>query len=235
MRVLVTRPAHSGERTAQRLLELGHEPLLLPLARPVYDPQAARLALEKTAGPVAVTSAEAMRTLEAVGPALQPHLSRSLFAVGEATADEARRLGFNSVTASSGSGRELAELIGASNADDLLYLAGNPRAETFEARLVELGRHFSVLECYRMEPVALDPETAAALLTNNPPDAVLFYSRQTAENFFHIPQVEWLLLQMPKIRLICLSKTVAETIPPSLGRALEVSPMPDEKSLLSLL
>lgn len=235
MRVLVTRPAHSGERTAQRLREMGHEPLLLPLARPVYNPNAARLALKKTTGPVAVTSAEAVRTLEALGPALQPHLSRNLFAVGEATADEARGLGFHSVTASSGSGRELAELIVASNADDLLYLAGNPRAETFEMRLAELGRHFSVVECYRMEAVAPDPETVAVLLTNNPPDAVLFYSRQTAGNFFHISKAERHLLQMPKIRLICLSKTVAEAVPPSLGRALEISPTPDEKSLLSLL
>ncbi len=235
MRVLVTRPAHSGERTAQRLRELGHEPLLLPLTRPVHDMAAARQALETTAGPVAVTSAEAVRSLEPLGEALSRHLSRHVFAVGETTADEARRLGFRLVTASSGSGRELADLIAADNIDGLVYLAGNPRAETFEARLKELGRHFSVAECYRMEPLAPNPETVTALLTDNPPDAVLFYSRQTAGNLFNIPQVEPLLLRLPKIRLICLSNTVAEAVPPLLRRALEISPMPDEKSLLSLL
>lgn len=235
MRVLVTRPAHSGERTAQRLRELGHEPLLLPLTRPVHDIAAARQALETTAGAIAMTSAEAVRALQSLGEALVPHLSRRLFAVGAATADEARKLGFHSVTASSGSGRELAELIAASNVDRLLYLAGSPRAETFETCLTELGRRFSVAECYRMERIVPDPEIVAALLTNNPPDAVLFYSRQTAGNFFHIPQVESLLLQLPKIRLICLSNTVAEAVPPDLKRALEISPMPDEKSLLSLV
>lgn len=235
MRVLVTRPAHSGERTAQRLRELGHEPLLLPLARPVHDATAARRALETTAGPIAITSAEAARSLEALGEALAPHLSRSFFAVGNATAEEARRLGFRSVTASSGSGGELAELIAARNAEELLYLAGNPRAETFEKRLTELGQHFSVAECYRMEPVAPKPGAVAALLSADAPDAILFYSRQTAGNFFHIPQIESLLLQLPKIRLICLSNTVAEAVPPVLRTALEISPMPDEKSLLSLL
>ncbi|EJJ30435.1 uroporphyrinogen-III synthase [Rhizobium sp. CF142] len=235
MRVLVTRPAHSGERTAQRLRELGHEPLLLPLTRPVHDMAAARQALETTTGAIAITSAETVRTLQSLGEALAPHLSRRLFAVGETTADEARKLGFHSVTASSGSGRELAELIAANEADRLLYLAGSPRAETFETRLTELGRQFSVAECYRMEPVTPSPEAVAALLTNSPPDAVLFYSRHTAGNFFHIPQVESLLLQLPKIRLICLSNTVAEAVPPVLRTVLEISPMPDEKSLLSLL
>jgi uroporphyrinogen-III synthase len=235
MRVLVTRPAHSGERTAQRLRELGHEPLLLPLTRPVHDPQAARRALETTGGSVVLTSAEAVNTLRALGKALESHLARQLFTVGEATADAARELGFRSVTASSGNGRELAELIAATNSDDLLYLAGVPRAETFETRMTELGRHITVTECYRMAPITPDPGDVAALLTANPPDAVLFYSRQTAGHFFHVPQVEWLLLQMPKIRLICLSKTIGEAIPPSLRTALEISPMPDEKSLLSLL
>ncbi|MBB3658837.1 uroporphyrinogen-III synthase [Rhizobium sp. BK650] len=235
MRVLVTRPAHSGERTAQRLRALGHEPLLLPLSRPVHDAAAAGQALETTNGPVAITSAEAVRTLQFLGDALTSHLSRKLFAVGEATADEARELGFHSVTASSGSGRELAELIAANDADGLLYLAGSPRAETFETRLTELGQNFSVTECYRMEPIAPDPGVVATLLTENMPDAVLFYSRQTAGNFFHISRVESLLLQRPKIRLICLSNTVAEAVPPDLKGALEISPMPDEKSLLSLL
>ncbi|QWW67541.1 uroporphyrinogen-III synthase [Rhizobium sp. WYJ-E13] len=235
MRVLVTRPAHSGERTAQRLRELGHEPLLLPLAHPLHDMVAARLALETSTGSIAITSAEAVRTLQALGEALSPHLSRSLFAVGETTADEARKLGFRSVTASSGSGRELAEQIAASNAGELLYLAGNPRAGTFETRLAELGHNVSIAECYRMEPAAPNPEAVTTLLTENAPDAVLFYSRQTAGNFFHIPQVESLFLQLPKIRLICLSNTVAEAVPSVLKRALEISPMPDEKSLLSLL
>ncbi len=235
MRVLVIRPAHSGERTAQRLRELGHEPVLLPLARPVHDADAAARALEATSGPIVLTSAEAVHALNALGKTLEPHLSRRLFTVGEATAAAARGLGFGSVAASSGSGRELAELIAASGADDLLYLAGNPRAETFETRLTELGRTIRLAECYRMEPVAPDPEVVASFLTNTAPAAVLFYSRQSGRHFFHIPQVERLLLQMPKIRLICLSKTVAEAIPSSLARALEISPMPDEKSLLSLL
>lgn len=235
MRVLVTRPAHSGERTAQRLRELGHEPLLLPLTRPIHDAAAARQALDTTIGAIAITSAEAVRTLQSLDDALTPHLSRRLFAVGETTAEEARKLGFCSVTTSSGSGRELAELIAANNTGGLVYLAGLPRAEAFETRLTELGRQFSVAECYRMESIALDPGTVATFLMRNPPDAVLFYSRQTAANFFQIPQVESLLLQLPKIRLICLSNTVAEAVPSLLSTALEISPTPDEKSLLSLL
>ncbi len=50
MRVLVTRPQHSGERTAERLRKLGHEPILLPLSQPVHDGDAAVRGLETTEG-----------------------------------------------------------------------------------------------------------------------------------------------------------------------------------------
>ena len=97
MRVLVTRPAHSATRTAQRLRDMGHEPLLLPLREPLHDSNAAADALAITGGAIAVTSAEAIRVLSALGEKLHPHLARSLFAVGETTAEEARSLGFRSV------------------------------------------------------------------------------------------------------------------------------------------
>lgn len=146
MRVLVTRPAHSAERTVQRLREMGHEPLLLPLAEPVHDPDAALRVLLATEGAIAVTSAEAIRTIAELGNDLRPHLDRPLLAVGEATAGEARRLGFRSVTASFGSGRELADRIARNAPRTLLYLAGTPRAPGFEKRLAELKLQVTVAE-----------------------------------------------------------------------------------------
>ncbi|MCW0019852.1 uroporphyrinogen-III synthase [Rhizobium sp. BT-226] len=235
MRVLVTRPAHSATRTAQRLRDMGHEPLLLPLRQPLHDSYAAADALATTSGAIAVTSAEAIRVLSALGEQLHPHLARPLFAVGETTADEARSLGFRSVASSRGNGGDLADLVAAEKPGSLLYLAGTPRAEAFERRLRELGIHFSVAECYRMQPTAPDPAEIDAIVANGYPDAILFYSRQTAEDFFRVPELRSALLEHSAARLLCLSEAVAQAIPTALKKTVLISPMPDEKSLLSLL
>ncbi|MBY5353189.1 uroporphyrinogen-III synthase [Rhizobium leguminosarum] len=235
MRVLVTRPAHSATRTAQRLRDLGHEPLLLPLRQPLHDSVAAAAALAITSGAIAVTSAEAIRVLSALGEKLRPHLARPLFAVGETTAEEARSLGFRSVASSQGNGRDLADLVAVEKPGTLLYLAGTPRAETFEGRLRELGIRFSVTECYRMQPAVPDPTEIGAIFASGYPDAILFYSRQTAEDFFRVPELRSAVPKHSGIRLLCLSEAVAQAIPAALKKAVTISPMTDEKSLLSLL
>ncbi|OWV90843.1 uroporphyrinogen III synthase [Rhizobium sp. R72] len=235
MRVLVTRPRHSGERTARRLRDLGHEPILLPLSRPVHDANAALRGLRMTKGTIAITSAEAIRALAKPDVELATHLKRPVFAVGDATAEEARAIGFISVTASGGSGTELAETIAKKAGGPVLYLAGSPRAETFEKRAHEIGLKITVSECYRMEPTPIAPQTLDTIFEQQPPDAILFYSRQTAENFFRAAEVRMRSGRTDGIRLLCLSKSVAEGVPASLRGTVSIAVMPEESSLLSLL
>ncbi|AHF85993.1 uroporphyrinogen III synthase [Rhizobium leguminosarum bv. trifolii WSM1689] len=235
MRVLVTRPAHSATRTAQRLRDMGHEPLLLPLRQPVHDSDAAADALAITSGAIAVTSAEAIRVLSALGEKLHPHLARPLFAVGETTAEEARSLRFRSVASSQGNGGDLADLVAVQGVDGLLYLAGWPRAETFEAGLRERGIRFSIAECYRMQPIVPGPAEFEAIFSRPRPEAILFYSQQTTDDFFSVPELRSAVSEHSGIRLLCLSEGVAKAIPAALKKSVQISPMADEKSLLSLL
>jgi uroporphyrinogen-III synthase len=234
MRVLVTRPQHSGERTAKRLRELGHEPILLPLSHPVHDANAALRGLSTTKGSIAITSAETIRALTAHDAELAVHLARPLFAVGDATAEEARAIGFSSVTASGGSGAELAETIAKKAGGSVLYLAGSPRAETFEKRASEIGLRITVAECYRMEPTPIAPQVLDTIFEQRP-DAILFFSRQTAEDFFRVAEPQMRPDRVDGIRLLCLSKSVAEMVPASLRGAVSIAAMPEERSLLSLL
>ena len=234
MRVLVTRPQHSGERTAKRLRELGHEPILLPLSHPVHDANAALRGLNTTKGSIAITSAETIRALTAHDAELAVHLARPLFAVGDATAEEARAIGFSSVTASGGSGAELAETIAKKAGGSVLYLAGSPRAETFEKRASEIGLRITVAECYRMEPTPIAPQVLDTIFEQRP-DAILFFSRQTAEDFFRVAEPQMRPDRVDGIRLLCLSKSVAEMVPASLRGAVSIAAMPEERSLLSLL
>ena len=234
MRVLVTRPQHSGERTAKRLRELGHEPILLPLSHPVHDANAALRGLSTTKGSIAITSAETIRALAAHDTELAVHLARPIFAVGDATAEQARAIGFSSVTASGGSGAELAETIAKKAGGSVLYLAGSPRAETFEKRASEIGLQITVAECYRMEPTPIAPQALDTIFEQRP-DAILFFSRQTAEDFFRVAEPQMRPDRVDGIRLLCLSKSVAEMVPASLRGAVSIAAMPEERSLLSLL
>ncbi|WFR94982.1 uroporphyrinogen-III synthase [Rhizobium tumorigenes] len=239
MRVLVTRPAASGERTAKKLEARGHEALLLPLTAPVHDPTAASAALDNSTGAIAVTSAEALRALQAIGPALSAHLGRPLFAVGRATADKAVAAGFNTVHHSQGDGVELADLVASQKFllgdRPLTYLAGFPRASGFEKRLSLHGVPFDCIECYRMEQVEPPETLLQSLFSDIPVDAVLFYSSHTARRFFGLALVSRHLEQLKKTRLLCMSATIATIVPYPLRSAVEIAEIPEEDSMLGLL
>lgn len=238
MRVVVTRPQHSGERTVRRLTEMGHEALPLPLSEPVHDVDAARQALSETQDAIAVTSAEAIRALAVLGQNLALHLDRPLFAVGKATAKEARKLGFTHVLSSEGSGIELAELIAreqTSTQQPLLYLAGSPRAAGFETRLMELNIPLRTVECYRMLNIAPDDATLRKFFVDIHADAVLLYSRQTALRFFSLPFLRQHPDALALTRFLCLSEAIADAVPALLRAHADIAAMPDEDSLLALL
>lgn len=238
MRVVVTRPQHSGERTVRRLTEMGHEALPLPLSEPVHDVEAARQALSETQGAIAVTSAEAIRTLAALGQNIAPHLGRPLFAVGKATAKEARILGFTHVLTSEGSGIELAELMARNSTgtqQPLLYLAGSPRAAGFETRSMELNIPLRTVECYHMLDIAPDDATLRKFFIDTPANAVLLYSRQTALRFFSLPFLRQQPDALAPTRFLCLSEAIADAVPALLRAQSDIAAMPDEDSLLALL
>lgn len=239
MRVVVTRPRHSGERTISRLTQMGHEASLLPLAEPVHHVDEARHALFETHGAIAVTSAEAIRVLAALGSDLTQHLARPIFAVGKATAKEAAGLGFADIIASEGGGTELAALISSRAANNrdapLLYLAGYPRAAGFETGLAGLQLPFRTVECYRMQDIIPDDATLRRLFADRPAEAVLLYSQQTAQRFFGLSFVQENQTLFDGIRFLCLSEAIAEAIPVALHSHVAIAVTPDEDRLLALL
>jgi uroporphyrinogen-III synthase len=94
MAVLVTRPSPDDETTAAGLRARGFEVVRAPMLR--FEPVAFHDDIDAHYGAVIVTSANALRSIEA-------HLAASrllklpLFAVGEHTAVAARRAGFDNV------------------------------------------------------------------------------------------------------------------------------------------
>lgn len=174
MRVLVTRPAENQARTAEALGAAGHEAVAAPLFAvkplPHQPPAAADL--------VVATSANALRHA-CLDKSL---LALPLCAVGRATAEAARRLGYRDIRSADGDAADLAALIGERPGGRILYLAGRPRRD---AALQALAGRFDVatVETYETVAAAHLPEAAAAALRAGAVDAVLHLSPRAAALF----------------------------------------------------
>ncbi|TBN19953.1 uroporphyrinogen-III synthase [Agrobacterium cavarae] len=246
MRVVVTRPMRSGQKTATLLRERGHEPILMPLTEAVHKTQAAREALTRQPNALAVTSAEALRALDTSGIDLSGHLDRPVFAVGAATAQAARECGFKTVITGEGDGAALAHLVKTTLTPDgqvssakrpaahVLYLAGRPREGGFENTLAASVITLDIAEIYEMQPVSWEGPALQAVL-DIPPDAVLLYSRETARIFFDLVQAHDLAPLLHTSRFICISEKLLDVVPtPHRSRAC-ASATPSEHAMLQLL
>lgn len=243
MRVLVTRPAKSASRTCGKLRALGHMPFCLPMFTPEHDPEAARLALQDKAlqdkhrAVIAITSAEAARVLQDL-PLPDVLRSLPLFCVGEATAAAARQAGFANVVSGPGNGHDLAEVIADRLPDrtgTVLYLAGIPRASTFERELLAHGIRFQTHEIYRMTERQYTPEQFEEKIVQARPDAILFYSRATADAFFRHDVAPIFATQGLAPSFLCLSPHVSDGMASPFRPQTLVAETPDEPALLALL
>lgn len=237
MRVIVTRPPVSAERTAGRLVARGHTPVLMPLFEPRHFPDAARTALDENHGELVLTSAEAVRSLPGGDSFDRAWLSRPVHAVGQATARAARLFGFRDIRISGGTGETLAAALAAFRDPDaapFLYIAGEPRSPELERVLAERDIPVRVAIGYRMVPVEPPAELVAAIAKSGKPHVALLYSRETARSFAAV------LRTHPSLRsaltgIFCLSEAIADALPPELRPLGRAAPAPNEDSLLALL
>ncbi len=233
MRILVTRPEPDAKRQAERLTELGHEVLLAPLLRIEFVPRVP-LDLDGVEALV-VTSRNALRALE-THPQRGEAVERPLFAVGGATAEHARELGFSDITAGPGTGEALAKLINARSQKgaSFLHLSGETVAFDLKAALAAEG--FAVRQpiLYRAVPAAALPQEAVAAIENGTLDGVILMSPRTGATFADLVRGHG--LEGPASRLICycLSQAVAQAARP-LGARLRMAAMPREEDVLALV
>jgi len=231
MRVLVTRPLPDGERTAANLRQRGHDVLLVPLMqlRPVP------VALNGKWSAVIVTSANALRAL----PPDQVSLLRALplYAVGQRSADAARELRFREVRSANGDAQDLVRLIAERHANQVapyLYLAGEDRSADVEGMLAGRGIKAETVVVYRMMTTGFPPQLFDAI-ERRAVDAVVHFSRRSAENYLAGAKAAGLVDQALAPRQVCLSAAVAEPLGAAGGGNIAIASRPDEASLLALL
>lgn len=241
MRVIVTRPCQSGRRTAEKLRQRGHDPVILPLTAPTHDVLAAARALKQPYSAIAVTSAEAIRALEKLEEGLELHRDALLFGVGRVTAAAAQAAGFTRAQAAEGTGLDLADRILAHfretgpPQEPLLYLAGRPRSPALERTLSAAGLPYRTVECYHMLPIEHAPERLHRLLVETPAEAVLFYSRENVDRFFSLSPFMDGFAALAQTRFYCLSRNIAAAVPAAMSERVRIAPSPDEEALLDLL
>lgn len=239
MAVLVTRPHPDDEATAAILRGKGYEVLLAPMLR--FEPVAFHDDMDALYGAVIVTSANALR---GIAPQLKGHrlLELPLFAVGQQTADAARRAGFTHVISAGGAAASLRDLVLArvrakelKKASTLLYLAGADLARDLAGELGESGLRVMTQTTYRMVPVGSLPREVRDAFAANRIEAVLHYSRRSARAFLDAARAGGVEISALSIPQCCISAAVAAVVRDAGATQVVVAATPDENALFEAL
>jgi uroporphyrinogen-III synthase len=237
MAVLVTRPHPDNEDTARALRERGFKVVLAPMLRLEALPLAEDLDADFAA--VIVTSANALRAAEAQ---LGPLLKLPLFAVGEHTASEARRLGFDQVVSAEGDAGKLRDLLRknlknlkAKKAKRLLYLAGNDLSRDLAGELSGDGFEVVTQTTYRMAALSSLSRATRDAFAANEVEAVLHYSQRSARAFLEAARAEGVEISALAVPQFCISANVAAILREAGALRVLAAASPDENALFGAL
>ena len=232
MRIAVTRPRADAERTASVLRDKGNEVLVAPLMR--VEAIAADLSGDWSG--VIITSANAPEAI-ANNPDASALYSLKVFAVGDRSAEAARAAGFVDVVSAAGDARDLVKLIvqrHAAGALPLLYLAGEDRAADVVGDLAAHGIKAEMRVVYRAVSAPFSDELIEALSANEI-DAVLHYSRRSADNYVAGAKMANIMEAALRPRHVCLAESAAAPLVKAGAAQVAIAAHPDEAALLALL
>ena len=230
MRVVVTRPEPDGKRTATALRAQGHEVLVAPLMKV----QSVVADLSGHWGAIIITSANALISI-ADNAAKTSLIKLPLFAVGQRSADAALEAGFTNATAAGGDVRDLVRTLSTQRPDanaPLLYLAGEDRAADLVGELSARGIAAEMRVVYRAVTAPF-PSALIEALKAGEVDAVLHFSRRSAENYAAGARQAGIAGPALAVRHLCLSAQVAE--PLAGAGQITIAARPEEAALIALL
>ena len=231
--MLLTRPRADSEALASILSARGFDCIVEPL-----------LSVDDTAGPTpdlhgvqafVVTSANGARAL---ARSVTGAFDLPLFAVGQASAQAAREVGFNRVFDADGDVKSLVRLIRDrldAQGGALLHGAGAVVAGDLAGDLAAYGFEVRRTVLYRAEPAAALSPALCLDLAAGSIEAVLLYSPRTARTFVRLVRESGLQLSTTRLAALCLSDAVAAEVRElRLARVL-VAESPTQSALLELL
>jgi uroporphyrinogen-III synthase len=230
MQALITRPIDDTGPLAAALAARGvvavSEPLLTirPIAGAAPDLDGVQALLFTSAnGARAFAAAAARRDLP-------------VFAVGEATADAARRLGFAMVASAGGAVEALAALAAARldpGGGALLHAAGSVVAGDLAGLLAAAGFRVRRAVLYAADPAAAISPGTATRLRERQIAAAFFFSPRTAAQFVTLARAGRLEETCAVVTAFSLSPAVARELAPIAWKGIIVAATPDQTALLA--
>jgi uroporphyrinogen-III synthase len=231
MRVVVTRPREDAEQTASALRRRGHDVLVASLMR--IEPITADVSGDWRA--VVITSTNALRALpDGARAAL---LSLPLFAIGDRSANAAQELGIVDIHSAGGNSDDLVRLVAAADAHTrapVLYLAGEDRATDLAHELKMRGVKAEMRIVYRAAALPF-PVALIQALTMGEVDAVLHFSKRSAQNYLAAAAAAGIQAPALSVRHFCLSEPISEALAAAGAAHIAVSARADEDALIELL
>ncbi|MGB0681180.1 MAG: uroporphyrinogen-III synthase [Magnetovibrionaceae bacterium] len=231
MRFLLTRPRADSEKVAEKLVTLGHRAMIEPLLS-IHSEPGPPLDLEGAQG-LLITSANGLRAF------CNRNAQRDLvvWAVGEASASEARAVGFDDVHNANGDAEALARLV-IRNADPkdgwLVHPAGTKVAGDLAGLLEKAGFDYRRRTIYRAETARLLSDPCRRTLIEGGLDGVLLYSPRTARTFAELVRQHGLERQLGNLTAYCLSAAVADRLADQPFGAKAIAERPEESCLFDL-
>ncbi|NHK28205.1 uroporphyrinogen-III synthase [Parvularcula flava] len=225
--IAVTRPQPDADVFARQLDEANLPSLIAPFIDIAFETNTEI----EDASAFAVTSANGVRALA------RATADRSLpvYAVGPASAEAARGAGFCVAGVAESSVDSLAALIAASGEQGpVLHVTGSHQAGDLVAALTAAGISAFRQQLYRAEAVHQMPEALRAGLEEGRVEAVTLFSPRTARLFRELVEGEGLMDTLQDVRLICLSKAVAEALSGLPARAIIAAEQPDARAIIDI-
>lgn len=234
MRLLVTRPEPEGEALAETLRKAGHEPIVEPMLviRPIDDVQ---IQLDGVDALVA-TSANASRAISG-HPDLAAMCRLPLYAVGAATADAGRHLGFSKVIEGGGSAEALLPVLTSAfrSGGRLLHLAGDVVAVDLATPLSRSGIALKTVIVYESVARSALSGKLAAALRQGEVDGVILTSPRTAAIFAALMDKAGFTDVARRLICFCISANTASALAELAPMAIRVAVQPDLPSLLAVI
>ena len=230
--MLVTRPEPDASETAARLAALDIEATLCPLL--IHATLSTSLPDAQGFAALALTSANALRALKERN-ALEPYLGLKAYAVGDKTAEQARKCGFAEVESAGGTLADLAERLAHAHPEGpVFYPAGRNQSGDLAKSLAPYGVMVITAHVYAMNTVSEMPAEVIGDLDAGALGAALFYSPRTSVTFATLAAPRLSRKAQRRLGVLCLSEAVAEPLIDAHFVRIGLADYPSEEAMMGL-
>lgn len=229
MTLIVTRPAPDGDAFAALAAAAGVEAVLSPVMTIEFLDAPAEVAADEA---LAFTSANGVRAFARLNPDRAP----AVYAVGAASAGEARAAGFVDVRAAGGDVESLADLIAATKRHSrIAHFAGSDRAGDLIAALAARGVSARRAVLYSAVSTRdLSPAAAAILRTDASETGVALFSPRSARLFIEQAAASGVVSALKNAVALCLSRNVADAAAATAWSRILIAREPSAEAMIAL-